>query len=1177
MRYILSFLIILLLQGAHSYIPNCKFSLTNDIQDKFLIHVIPKNKFCCDALLPECIECQEEAINGIPLNDYCDYYACNNNKQPLDEDGEVMDINDKFDFDIKCKKNLNDREPYVKETCGKGSHYEFFNCVEPCEHSDTEDGVLSYRKIFNVCKIDECKAGYYLYDDTCYKCHDSLKAGYHCPAGGENSKGIPCPEGYYREQYMSSETCIKAPCFIYKVVKAVANNTNGKDCQVITCNEGYFLNHTSRRCEACNDKLRDGYYCPKGSTQMLSNPDFIGELCPPGTYRSSDMDIDSAECFICPDIYPFSPSGSKSISDCSIIQTSHNVLEDMTSEEICLKYTDNIDNCKKYIMIQPLFKTQMSYGKKKFHKHRQKSKHLFNADWDKLGLHKMTTNKFTQIRRFMKNNLIRTRLKDNVNTFSFKEKDKKFFSTFLNDMFNSYGLGDGTEIRHKLFHTAFDLACEISNNVHNCNHEYIHSIEFPTYEFEFSRKFNLSNIEKIITMKGGSVETPIKIHLEDLLDVNNKLYKMVYSPLNEFEIIAIYYKGVLKYVLEGINDSGIKMLYPKSEKNKHTVLSHGTTWDEKLYIPNDLNKKTFSIAVGSLQIGNMHECTRPSDMGNTVVNYETDLSEKKFNVSLLCKEGFYGMPSATCNNGKYKIIDNCKKCPATFNRYCPMGNTDMKGVSCPKNTLWDLNNQMKKCTSCLYNQWSDTQDCNSCPDNKAIDPESLYEDERQCTFCKKGYRGNAQKKCEKCPDGMFSTSRSINKNTCDLCDIDYKWNGTDCVKCPFGYTNIKPTRAHGPPQKCIFCEPGFHSDGLNCLPCPVKETNTIVTNRYIETLSCNECSENYKFDGTKCIKCRQGYTNTIPTRKITRYYCHKCDEDYINSYGICEPCPNGYYHPRGMSIVDFHSEDKCNVCEKNWRVTQSGHCEKCSRGKFTFFRNHVNLKGTTWHGGGTICEEKTCGENEHVDNFDCKQCSKGRWNEPGDKTLGGDTPCEKIFCERNHSVFDNECIPCGKYTHNERRDDATGPNTVCHYIKCGKNEHVVNHACAKCPKGQYNKGGDYIFNGETECDGIYISPVKIVKSISMPNESDNLSDFGEIIIIIIVLITVGIIIFMVCRWKQPNVIAKIRKTSSPSPSDNNSTSIVERGSINSNNMIRYRRFNMAKRGKIDYRAVKYDF
>ena len=75
MRYILYFLIIVLVECCQAYIPNCKFILTPNIKMNYIINVIPKNKFCCDALLPECIICQEEAINGISIDKYCDIYA----------------------------------------------------------------------------------------------------------------------------------------------------------------------------------------------------------------------------------------------------------------------------------------------------------------------------------------------------------------------------------------------------------------------------------------------------------------------------------------------------------------------------------------------------------------------------------------------------------------------------------------------------------------------------------------------------------------------------------------------------------------------------------------------------------------------------------------------------------------------------------------------------------------------------------------------------------------------------------------------------------------------------------------------------------------------------------------------------------------------------------------------
>ena len=163
--------------------------------------------------------------------------------------------------------------------------------------------------------------------------------------------------------------------------------------------------------------------------------------------------------------------------------------------------------------------------------------------------------------------------------------------------------------------------------------------------------------------------------------------------------------------------------------------------------------------------------------------------------------------------------------------------------------------------------------------------------------------------------------------------------------------------------------------------------------------------------------------------------------------------------------------------------------------------------------------------------------------------------------------------------YNDRRDDATGPDTYCHYIKCSKNQHVKGHVCHECPAGQYNKGGDYIFNGETECDGIYISPVKIVKSIHMTNPSNDISDEGMIGLLLIITLLVGSIVWLICRSAKKQS-KKIRKSSSPYSSidDDDKNTIVNTSNKHSNNgLMRYRRFKMAKKGKMHYQVVKYDF
>ena len=51
MKYIFTFLIIQCLNFCYGYIPNCKFTLNADVKSRYIVSVIPKNKFCCTALL----------------------------------------------------------------------------------------------------------------------------------------------------------------------------------------------------------------------------------------------------------------------------------------------------------------------------------------------------------------------------------------------------------------------------------------------------------------------------------------------------------------------------------------------------------------------------------------------------------------------------------------------------------------------------------------------------------------------------------------------------------------------------------------------------------------------------------------------------------------------------------------------------------------------------------------------------------------------------------------------------------------------------------------------------------------------------------------------------------------------------------------------------------------------
>lgn len=95
----------------------------------------------------------------------------------------------------------------------------------------------------------------------------------------------------------------------------------------------------------------------------------------------------------------------------------------------------------------------------------------------------------------------------------------------------------------------------------------------------------------------------------------------------------------------------------------------------------------------------------------------------------------------------------------------------------------------------------------------------------------------------------------------------------------------------------------------------------------------------------------------------------------------------------------------------------------------------------------------------------------------------------------------------------------------------------------------------------------------------MTNPSNDISDEGMIGLLIIIILLVGGIVWLICRSaKKPS--KKIRKTSSPyAPinEDDKNTIVNPVYKNNNNGLMRYRRFNMAKKGKMHYQVVKYDF
>ena len=98
----------------------------------------------------------------------------------------------------------------------------------------------------------------------------------------------------------------------------------------------------------------------------------------------------------------------------------------------------------------------------------------------------------------------------------------------------------------------------------------------------------------------------------------------------------------------------------------------------------------------------------------------------------------------------------------------------------------------------------------------------------------------------------------------------------------------------------------------------------------------------------------------------------------------------------------------------------------------------------------------------------------------------------------------------------------------------------------------------------------------------MANPSNDISDVGMLALFLIVSLLAVALVWLICRSakKTENPAKKIRKTSSPYDSiekDDNNTIVNSVYNKNNNGLMRYRRFNMTKKGKMHYQVVKYDF
>ena len=469
----------------------------------------------------------------------------------------------------------------------------------------------------------------------------------------------------------------------------------------------------------------------------------------------------------------------------------------------------------------------------------------------------------------------------------------------------------------------------------------------------------------------------------------------------------------------------------------------------------------------------------------------------------ICEDGYFPDENGGCSNTNNCEISDKGKCIKCKENYILIGdNNNSKFIWCKSLNSEDIKNceefnQNKGiCEKCHENYYLNKGD------NKCIDIEDCYES--SFGICKKCidryYFNKLENKC-KMQTGMFyKCKRSINNETCDICDNGYYLavNGK-CAEVNYCLKSVEYGR-------CEECIEGYYLTGTG-----YKATCTITDNCSLadkDTGLCLQCIEGYYID-YKDGKCKSNKNDDeYKYCKIVDEICIECVNGYYlgedskctntkgcieSENGICNSCLNNYYYglDKKCSLVEHCiyslNENECLECEDNYCYNQR--TKSCFLGENQFKNcksaNYLSTKCYSCKSDFYLNQtDNLCYSNKEKGDFykceitnynskNCFRCIKGYY-------LGYKYNKCSIINGCEYSEDEERCIECNEYYcldmkigKCEYNDDISNEEKKFYY-RCNKTNDDGN-ACEICLDGfSLNENGLCIdkINCKEEKDGI---------------------------------------------------------------------------------------------------------
>ena len=443
----------------------------------------------------------------------------------------------------------------------------------------------------------------------------------------------------------------------------------------------------------------------------------------------------------------------------------------------------------------------------------------------------------------------------------------------------------------------------------------------------------------------------------------------------------------------------------------------------------------------------------------------------------------------SCAKGQYSESIGqiaCKTCPKHTTTE-EQGSKSILACVCEKGKTNFFGPDGQECTLCpadTYKKSTGSQNCTACPFPSFSDPGSTQFDDCQCTVggdcfaCPTGsYRvwNGALTSCVECESGKYSSViGATSPDDCSSCPLfSTSESGAPSImncSCALGYESV----VVGEGFECRPCAIGFYKNWLgpgSCLMCPPLSSTAVE-----QSSSINDCSCLQGFSGhhNNCSACDRGkYKSELGTSS-----CKECGRDtYGESYNAssasaCLQCPQNTTSMAGSwqisncsCIPGFHGSNggPCASCPPNTYKELAGEsdCLPCpykavSSASSAHIHDCLCDKGHYGRNGSTCT---TCEQGKYKDKtgpMNCTLCSMGKFS----NATGQDSEMTCRTCPPNSTSNlggrqDRDCV-CIPGFFGKNGSTCTACNSTRFKTQHGEAPDGTEADCKACPDNSWS-------------------------------------------------------------------------------------------------------------------------